>query len=184
MPRGDKSASAGNHLMRLGLWPPRFPCRPAVGCGHFRGTAARGRTDSRTHPIPAQRGRPAYQRFPGRSVLPGLPPRRPPQLHRHPDLRELGRHRRRHLRAARSLHLHPQTDGNEIRLGCIATPGLIRCREMLLRGLFDSLRTKGGRLVSGKTRCCATTRTDVVDVAVGCLKDGCGSAISRAGVSD
>ena len=78
----------------------------------------------------------------------------------------------------------PQTVGNEIRLGCIATPGLIRCREMLLRGLFDSLRTKGGRLVSGKTRCCATTRTDVVDVAVGCLKDGCGSAISRAGVSD
>ena len=44
----------------------------------------------------------------------------------------------------------PQTVGNEIRLGCIATPGLIRCREMLPQGLVDSLQINGGRLVSCK----------------------------------
>jgi len=40
----------------------------------------------RTHPIPAQRGRPAHQRLPSRAVLPGHPPRRSLPLHRDPDL--------------------------------------------------------------------------------------------------
>ena len=58
-------------------------------------------------------------------------------------------------------------------------------REVVVEGGLSVL----SELAHGcATAVCGTavspTRTDVVDVDVRCLKDGCGSAISRAGVND
>jgi len=54
--------------------PTRSPPRNCCGQGQVLDPVA-------THPIPALRGRPAHQRLPSRTVLPGHPPRRPLPLH-------------------------------------------------------------------------------------------------------
>ena len=57
--------------------PPRQPRQRDRRPGIAAGKPQILERQRRTHPIPAQRGRPAHQRLPGRAVLPGHPPRRP-----------------------------------------------------------------------------------------------------------